>query len=452
MKFSRKPTRSYSMGNSQEKNNVKKTITWLKKNWHIVLAVFAILVAFVIELIYTHSGEHIVSRVFKAFYYSLSLVAFEGGSFPFPQQAPQLVKIILWVCFLAAPLLTLTIIMRYLQDYFINLTLWRIKNHIVICGLGRNGAIIYDMLRKKYPGRKIVIIEWNKTNADCEKIRTDRKTWWLKKDYTSETILNKARINKAYKVYLTTNNDLANMNALMHIVSLSSSECKVYCHIGNVTLYSNIENAIKKETDFLKVKLFNGYKIATQDLFQHEVKQKNVDDLNGKVFVFLGFGRFGKMLYNHIIQDTKSFDAARDQIILVSMNDNILNDIRNFTWTVNPGTIKNLQVIPGDMNDYSIWEKVSATIKNTGDAVNIFSCRDNDIANINLAISLTNNGPQNLRDGYVFCRIYSQTPEKLKYILKNNLTDNDEDDVILFPMYEKLHEAFKRELFGEDDI
>lgn len=425
----------------------KKTFLYLlRKSWHLFFGGLAIVVAFIILLFYTPSGEELWIKILQSAYDAFSLILLEGNSFNFPQDTPRTILIILWICYFAAPLLTLTFIIRYFQERLTNRIPRNLKNHIIICGLGRNGKIIYDLAKKEFAGKKIVIIEKNESNSYGDKLEKDSKTWWIKKDFREIPALEKAGIATAHKVYITTNDDLANITTLMNAVERASAFCDINCHVGDVSLYTNIEKVIKKVEGFAKVKLFNGYQMATQNLFKNKVEAENYDTENGNVYVFFGFGRFGNMLYNYIIES--KFDSNRDQIIIVTLNNLLLKDHRNYTWTGKDSlNSSNLESYFGDMNDVRIWDQISEKLAKDNRSISIFSCRDNDIANINFAISLMNNGPGKLKEGVVFCRTYSETPVKLQQILEQGITEENSKDVILLPVYKELKEAFGGRLF-----
>lgn len=415
-----------------------------KKNWHLIFGSLATITAFFILLVYTSSEKEPWINILQSAYNAFSLIILEGGNFSFPHHAPRSVQIILWICYFAAPLLTLTFIFRYMQDrFFANRIPKNLKNHIIICGLGRNGKIIYDLAQKEFTGKKIVIIEQNESNSYGDKLEKDAKTWWIKKDFTELPVLQKARVENAAQLYITTNDDLANISTLMNAVELSTN-CRINCHIGDIRLYNNMEKVVEKASDFAKVALFNGYQMATQTLLHNKVKPNISRAETGNVYLFFGFGRFGQMLYNHIANE--KLNPEKDEIIIVTLDQTMMEDDRNFTWSPEILKVLNPKKHYKDMNDIGLWDLIAKNLPEDKQ-ISIFGCRDNDIANINLAISLMNNGPKKLKKGTFYCRTYSETSGKLQQILKQGITDDSSDDVILFPVYKELKDAFKNKLF-----
>ena len=71
-------------------------------------------------------------------------------------------------------------------------TISKLKNHYIICGYGRMGAVIAKELSEK--GKQFVIIDYSEDKI--EEIR-EKGMLGLKGDATSEETLNSANINKS---------------------------------------------------------------------------------------------------------------------------------------------------------------------------------------------------------------------------------------------------------------
>jgi len=78
----------------------------------------------------------------------------------------------------------------------------------------------------------------------------------------------------------------------------------------------------------------------------------------------------------------------------------------------------------------------------------VFVCRDNDIDNLNLAVSMKLKGPAQLKNATIFCRVFTHTAKEINDILERRITENQSRDIVLFPMQQELKKAFKQELFS----
>ena len=86
----------------------------------------------------------------------------------------------------------------------------KLKNHYIICGYGRMGAVIAKELKEK--GQKFLIIENN--DQKVEKIRS-KGMFCINGDATSEEILKDAKIDKAIRVAVVLDTDQENLFVTM---------------------------------------------------------------------------------------------------------------------------------------------------------------------------------------------------------------------------------------------
>jgi voltage-gated potassium channel len=86
----------------------------------------------------------------------------------------------------------------------------KLKNHYIICGYGRMGAVIAKELKEK--GQKFLIIENN--DQKVEKIRS-KGMFCINGDATSEEILKDAKIDKAIGVAVVLDTDQENLFVTM---------------------------------------------------------------------------------------------------------------------------------------------------------------------------------------------------------------------------------------------
>ncbi|MDZ7376163.1 MAG: hypothetical protein ONB13_06050, partial [candidate division KSB1 bacterium] len=104
-----------------------------------------------------------------------------------------------------------------------------------------------------------------------------------------------------------------------------------------------------------------------------------------------------------------------------------------------------------DMNNPELWDKLAKLDEPSNKQMLIFACSDNDIQNLNLAISMKLTGPPRLQAAVIFCRMYSHTAKEINEILERRVTRKQPRDVILFPLQQELEEAFRSELFNIDE-
>jgi voltage-gated potassium channel Kch len=420
--------------------------------WKSLLVIIVLLASWLSFLNTNMISSEGAGRVFQSFYYSITLFIIGAIDIGFPYGGPKAAIITLWACYFLAPLLTISFVYQIIQEKIFSHLYPSFKDHTVICGLGRNGKLIYHLVKEYSPKRhKIVLIEKDANNPYSKILERDRSTWWIKNDFTKLPVLQNARVQAASRVFLTTNLDLANLNAMVEILDMENKteHFKLYCHLGDLSLHANFSATIFKEKKFADVILFNGYQCVTRRLYENWIVGKGLLSSEGNIFVILGFGRFGQMLYSHLISDQSRM--PKDEIFIATIKTKSTFGLEKlqYHWTNEKQNeiCKIYKPVYMDMNSPALWDKLAKLDKFSKKQMFIFACSDNDIANLNLAISMKLNGPERLKKATIFCRMYSHTAEEINEILERRITKSQARDIILFPLQEELKEAFRRELF-----
>ncbi|MCI0511609.1 NAD-binding protein, partial [candidate division KSB1 bacterium] len=301
---------------------------------------------------------------------------------------------------------------------------------------------------------KIVIIEKNPHNAYSAMLEKDPATWWLKNDFTELPILQKAQLARAQRVYITTNHDLANLNALVAIqeVHQNSKNFNLYCHLGDLNLHTNLGKTLLHDPRFATVKLFNGYHVVTHRLYKNWLVNKGYLNPDGNIFIILGFGRFGQMLYSHLVADTER--PGQDEMMIATLKLSFMLDLTHYDWAEvrKRDSCKIHEPFYQDIRSPGLWDKLAQQIRTAGTkSVIIFACVDDDIMNINVAIAMKLNGPEELQRATIICRTFSPMAHEINDILEKRLTSRQARDVILFPLQQELQAAFQEELFCQPE-
>lgn len=414
------------------------------QNWRPVLSTIVFLTSFVSFILTGMSGSEFPDLVLCAAYDAFSLFIMGGLDIGFPHGDSQIGIILLWICYFFAPLLTVSFVFQFVQEKIFSRYTPRVKNHTLLCGLGRNGQLIFEILKEKKSKHRVIVIEQDSKNPYSEDLSRSSSVWWIKNDFTKSLVLHKARIEKAHHVILSTNRDLENLNSMVTIAEIikSSKNPRVFCHLGDLNLHENLKQTFLKEKKFDNVKMFNGYHCATRRLYENYVKKHNLIDPAGTRFIILGYGKFGRMLFSHLKADPQR--CKQDEIIIVTLDTS--NDLNayDYSWGKSFDTLCEIRRYDRhDMHSPATWHKLA---QGEEKKTLMFVCRDNDLANIELAISIKLNGPQALQKSIFICRVFRPTTRYLENILERRLTPNQSEDVLLFPMRKELKEAFREEL------
>lgn len=427
-------------------------LSFIVRFWKPVLVLIVLFAAWLSFLTTDMLDQEGISLYFQALYFSINLFIFGALDIGFPHGGPTVALVTLWLCYFLAPLLTLSIVYQVIQEKIFSRLLPLFSDHTVICGLGRNGRLIYQLVKEYYPRKhKIVMIEKASDNPFGQVLEKDRSTWWIRSDFTKLPVLQKARVHTARRIFITTNLDLANLNAMEQIFHSEkrAEGLKVFCHLGDLTLHKNFGATIFKEDKFSEAILFNGYQSVARRLYKNWIIEKNLLSRDGNIFIVLGFGRFGQMLYTQLVSD--KIRTRLDEIFIATIKSKSTFDLEKlkYRWSSEkPREICKIhEPVYMDMNSPALWDKLAKLDRLSKKQMFIFACSDNDIANLNLAISMKLDGPKRLKRATIFCRMYSHTATEINEILERRITRGQSRDIILFPLQDELKEAFRRELF-----
>lgn len=117
----------------------------------------------------------------------------------------------------------------YFSGYKVKTEISHLKNHVIVCGFGRNGSQACKQLKNR--GIPFVVIE--KEEETMELLRQDEGILYIMGDATDDRVLEKARIFEARALISTLDKDTSNLfvvlsarnlNQKLHIISRASEE------------------------------------------------------------------------------------------------------------------------------------------------------------------------------------------------------------------------------------
>lgn len=106
---------------------------------------------------------------------------------------------------------------NYLKTYRVYKKVDKLKNHVIVCGFGRNGEQVCDELTDH--NTSFVIIE--KRDHVIERIRQRPELLYIRGDATHEEVLEQARVHHAKALIATTPNDADNVFVVLTARSMN---------------------------------------------------------------------------------------------------------------------------------------------------------------------------------------------------------------------------------------
>jgi len=422
--------------------------TFVKRFWKQVFVFLIFFSAFFSFLVSDFIKDTGVNMIFKAFYYAVSLFILGGIDIGFPQNIHTIANMVLWICYFLAPLLTASFVYSFVQEKLLNKIIPRFKNHTVICGLGRNGKLIFDLVNELYPKRhKIVVIESNKDNPYSAFIEKDPTVWWIRGDFTDELALRKARVHRAQQIIISTNEDFSNLKTVFALKSMLEHKTlpKLYCHIGDPGLHRTFNQTIFDQELSRLVEFFNVYDVVTGRLYETWLKPDTSRD-NGNIYILVGLGHFGRMLFQNIIADQTL--TKNDELLIVSLKK--VYDVKLLSYKEHHDMNHKIVIhdpIIDDFQNPAVWERLNEILTDSKKQVYVILCRDNDIANLETSITIKTAHSSALQQATIICRIYSKTVNEMSDVIEYKITKEKERDILLFPFQDELKGAFQEKIF-----
>jgi voltage-gated potassium channel Kch len=179
------------------------------------------------------------------------------------------------------------------------LYLWRLREHVIVCGLGRKGsALVKNLIEKGY---KLVVIEKQIDPITANDYRK-RGVILLEADATDVDTLLAARLTRASYLVCLLGNDQLNLTIAHHAYHLlhEKPQRKLTCivHLGSQELLDLVKQSelnLSEDNSF-DLELFNTYQRVAHQLFADGSKWQNSSDKDINHILMVGLGRLGQNL------------------------------------------------------------------------------------------------------------------------------------------------------------
>lgn len=415
--------------------------TFFRKFWRQLLFIFVLLTALTAFLFTEMPDDETSTRFLKALYFSGALFFFGALDIGFPQSGPALAKAVLWVCYFIAPAFTIGYVYAMIEQKLLNKLPIYVKNHNVILGLGRNGLFIYEMLKSKFPNEKIVIVDKKSENPNLNLYERDSAVWWLRNNFEDAKTLQRARVKKAKRVFITTNDDLANLSAMVEC-KIVNSRLDIYSHLQNYVMHEDFSDSLHKIPEYHNIKVFNGYEKAAQKILGLIHNKEDQNSNTGSIFIFMGFGHFGQTLFDDLVGGNNLH--GDDEVIIATLKKKLCFDRINYAWCKDEVFSKHLIHPPiyKDIFGAELWNDIHELVKDSNKQLIFINCLDDDALNINLAVQLKKNGPELFSKAIFYCRTFKPISEKLEEILENGIIKGEHKDIITFSIQLAMAQAY----------
>lgn len=415
--------------------------TFFRKYWRQALFVIVLVISWIAFLFTGMPGEEAPARIFRALYFSGALFILGALDVGFPHSGPLPALVVLWICYFIAPAFTLSYAYTIIEQKVLNKLPIYVKNHNVILGLGRNGLFIYEMLKNRFPHEKIVIADRNSGNPNLSLYERDSTVWWFRNDFEDKKTFLRARIKKAKRVFITTNDDLTNLSAMVECRKINPG-LDIYCHLQNYVMHEDFNDSLHEVKGYERIVVFNGYEKAAEKVLELIHNKDDRSNGTGRIFTFMGFGHFGQTLFDDLIGG--NILHANDEVIIATLKTKLYFDKMKYSWGNNKTMAKHQfhDPIYKDIFSAELWDDIHELVKNSGKQLIFINCLDNDASNINLAVQLKKNGPKLFSKAIFYCRTFKPISEKLEEILENGIIKGEHKDIVTFSIQLAMAQAY----------
>ncbi len=306
-----------------------------------------------------------------ALYYSVRLFILEHDLSRFPT-SPQLVFL-----YFFAPLVAVSALGTALTYFFRLSPALRcrmLRDHVIICGVGRTGKLLAATLKK----RRVPVVGVDKGPPEAlEDWCSEHKIPLIHGSFQSQKVLEKAGALRARTLVFTSGDDLANLEGVVGAYDAlrrnpaSRGSRLLWAHIANERLANTARLALQTEGPYA-IRLFDTYRISASRMiakyFNHGIRE-GVSEIT-----ILGFGKFGRDLMEVLVRDASPSECW--SIRVVDIRD-VEKEVRHLSAEL--GIADHVSFTQSAVQDLDLMDSEERAF---------FICTDDDIGNLAAALML----------------------------------------------------------------
>ena len=258
------------------------------------------------------------------FYLTLQLIPLNSGAVPGP------VSWELQVARLLLPALTALAALKALATIFGEqvqmIRLGFMRDHVIICGLGRMGALLVDQFRAR--GENVVVIEHDQDN-DYIDLSREQGAIVLNGDATDSDLLRRARTQKAKCLIAVLGDDGSNAEVAVRAQEMSierkGSALTAFIHIVDPQLWELLRGReINLESDMpFRLEMFNIFERGARLMLRDypSWKESGTGRVQRVHLLIIGIGKMGESLVLQAAKEWQQSRGASDELLCITLVD-----------------------------------------------------------------------------------------------------------------------------------
>jgi Trk K+ transport system NAD-binding subunit len=285
-------------------------------------------------------------------YYSLGLFVVGGLDLGTPVGGPWYGRLLLWVAFFGAPLLTASAVIDAVLTALARRR-WhmrRIRNHIVIVGADDLTSSYLRVLRAKHPTKPVVVVDSHVDQVRELELAETLNVTVVRGDITHEFLLKQLQMRRASRVLLLGENDFLSFEAASKILRLYPMLAnKIVIHCASLRFLRAMSGTRVAD----QTVRFNSYNLAAKALVRDTLLEHFVKTEGKDTVVLAGFGLFGQTILEELQENAQGHLA---RVILIDVDAHrriqIVEEQRRFS------AIDEQHVLQGDISHPDVWRQV----------------------------------------------------------------------------------------------
>jgi len=273
-------------GSSLKTTLLQSCLKLLRERWK-GISVSVILVVATIGFTQIEVTGGTRQNVLESFYQAVRL--FVLGADGTPAAGAVTWNVIMWCAYLLAPALTATFLVESLgaiKQAVVNpdRVVRKMKNHLILCGLGKHGKLIVERVLARDAQQGVVIVDRDSSLPSFFEFAAGTKVPVIAGDMTDALTLGRAGIERSRRLYAASGNDVANLNTCLLALAKESkhtADFRAVALVSDVDLSRGVSEYARREG----VVLINPDEIAARNLAMRIWTTKESPDLSASVVV-----------------------------------------------------------------------------------------------------------------------------------------------------------------------
>ena len=359
---------------------------FIVNNWRWLLALVFLSSGFIGFMSGVGASERDIteSSPLTLLYYSMGLFILGGLDLGVPLGGPLWGRVLVWIAYFGAPLLTTSALMEWLQVVVANPSRWlrNMRGHTILVGINDLSRSVMDKIDTLDSGTQLLVVERDIRKTVRQELEDRYGARCLAGDFTDQHFLQRLRINRASRVVIASENDYDNFETASKLLEMRPEMGeRILLHCNRLRYL----RAMAHSDVVQRTHTFNCFQLAGQYMVRSAMMEHFLSTEQSVTVVLAGFGRFGQTVLEEL-QEIAASDIATIVIIDVDAHRRVM--VAEEQVEMHRGVKKH--ILQGEIGHPEVWQKVS-------------QCVDLSVG-APLVLMATGRDEENLRTGTWFSR------------------------------------------------